>query len=221
MGYFPDDSGAYQHLADTLANRPAASADNAGSLYFATDVNGGTLYRSNGSSWVATGPGVDESALRTTLWIPANKFDLGTGTPSRATPNDTPAINLSHTGSIHRVIALIDPVDEHIDHWATFHIDVRLSQTSAESGIARIRTVTAPVQIGDGDTIASASGFTAANWTALGNGVVDDFRARSDVAVTWSANKVFRLIVERNPGGETGGIATPIHLLGVRLIQAS
>lgn len=47
-------------LSGLLADRPAASADNSGDLYFATDVNGGTLYRSNGSSWVQAARGVNE-----------------------------------------------------------------------------------------------------------------------------------------------------------------
>ena len=34
------------HAAGTLAARPAAAASNNGFLYFATDVSGGTLYRS-------------------------------------------------------------------------------------------------------------------------------------------------------------------------------
>lgn len=45
--------------AGTLAARPAASADNAGQFYVATDVNGGTLYRSNGTSWVQAGAPVE------------------------------------------------------------------------------------------------------------------------------------------------------------------
>jgi len=37
-------------LAGTLASRPAAATN--GRLYFATDANGGTLYRDTGSAWV-------------------------------------------------------------------------------------------------------------------------------------------------------------------------
>jgi hypothetical protein len=45
------------HQAGTLAARPAASASNDGFLYFATDVAGGTLYRSDGSSWTRVAAG--------------------------------------------------------------------------------------------------------------------------------------------------------------------
>jgi hypothetical protein len=47
--------------AGTLASRPAAAAGNAGKFYFATDTNGGTMYRSTGSSWVQVAQGVTES----------------------------------------------------------------------------------------------------------------------------------------------------------------
>lgn len=48
-------------LADTAANRPPASSENEGWLYLATDTNGGTLYRSNGVTWVQCAPGVSEA----------------------------------------------------------------------------------------------------------------------------------------------------------------
>ena len=47
--------------AGTLATRPAAASGNAGTLYFASDVNGGTLFRSDGSSWTQVAPGTSES----------------------------------------------------------------------------------------------------------------------------------------------------------------
>lgn len=40
------------------ASRPAAASTNNGWFYLATDTNGGTLYQSNGSSWVQCGAGV-------------------------------------------------------------------------------------------------------------------------------------------------------------------
>lgn len=42
--------------------KPAASASNNGYLYLSTDIAGGTLYRSNGSGWVATGAGASVAA---------------------------------------------------------------------------------------------------------------------------------------------------------------
>lgn len=51
------------HGVGTIGARPAAAAGNNGYLYFATDQDGGTLYRSNGSSWVQLSRGL--SALIT------------------------------------------------------------------------------------------------------------------------------------------------------------
>jgi len=45
-------------LTGTLAGRPAPDGVGNGRYYFATDANGGTLYRDNGSSWVAVAAGV-------------------------------------------------------------------------------------------------------------------------------------------------------------------
>jgi len=45
------------NMSGTLAARPAAAAGNAGALYFATDDDGGTVYRSDGSSWTQIAPG--------------------------------------------------------------------------------------------------------------------------------------------------------------------
>lgn len=50
-------------LSGTLALRPSASSVTAGALYFATDVAGGTLYKSDGiSAWAPVAPGVTSVA---------------------------------------------------------------------------------------------------------------------------------------------------------------
>jgi hypothetical protein len=49
------------HATGTLAARPPAGASNDGFFYLATDDAGGTLYRSNGSSWVKVAPGVSSA----------------------------------------------------------------------------------------------------------------------------------------------------------------
>ncbi len=46
------------NLAGSLASRPAAGSGNNGLYYLATDDNGGTLYRSNGASWVQASPAI-------------------------------------------------------------------------------------------------------------------------------------------------------------------
>lgn len=60
------DALAYSTInpSGLLAARPAASAGNNGLLYFATDDNGGTMYRSTGSAWSK----VSASANALTSW---------------------------------------------------------------------------------------------------------------------------------------------------------
>lgn len=55
-------------LYGTLAARPAAAAGNRGYRYFATDVNGGTLYVNNdGTTWVKAALGATEQPSNTTI----------------------------------------------------------------------------------------------------------------------------------------------------------
>ncbi len=55
----------------TVATLPAASAANASTLAFVSDLNGGTLRRSNGSSWVSVAPGLTEApAAHKTTHLP-------------------------------------------------------------------------------------------------------------------------------------------------------
>lgn len=51
----------------TLAARPAAGSNNHGYLYIATDEDGGTLYRSDGSTWVKSAAGVSAGGASSTL----------------------------------------------------------------------------------------------------------------------------------------------------------
>ena len=55
--------GVAVHLVGLDAAKPAAASGNNGVLYLSTDVNGGTLYRSNGSTWVQAGGGVTSSGM--------------------------------------------------------------------------------------------------------------------------------------------------------------
>jgi len=50
------------HGYGVLADRPAAGSTNAGLLYFATNSNGGTLFRSDGATWSALTAGLSSSA---------------------------------------------------------------------------------------------------------------------------------------------------------------
>lgn len=54
------------HRKGTLASRPAAAAGNAGTLYLATDDNGGTTYRSDGAAWLQIAGAVSPPAVAST-----------------------------------------------------------------------------------------------------------------------------------------------------------
>lgn len=58
IGELPPPDWTQVHGIGLLAARPTASAANNGYTYVATDVEGGTLYRSNGTTWVAIAAGV-------------------------------------------------------------------------------------------------------------------------------------------------------------------
>jgi hypothetical protein len=60
-GSDPIDWSGKINLRGTLAARPSAASVGAGVLYFATDDNGGTIYRSTGSAWEKCGRGATES----------------------------------------------------------------------------------------------------------------------------------------------------------------
>lgn len=62
------------HQYGTLAARPAAASSNTGYLYFATDDQGGTLYRSSGSTWNQIARGLTQAI--TSAMIPANAVSL-------------------------------------------------------------------------------------------------------------------------------------------------
>jgi hypothetical protein len=62
--YFCEDS-EYRRYGPSLrgvdASKPAASDQNRGTLYFSTDINGGTLYRSDGTTWHKIALGLTET----------------------------------------------------------------------------------------------------------------------------------------------------------------
>jgi hypothetical protein len=66
------------HPAGTLSARPPAGPWNAGLLYLATDVAGGTLYRSTGTAWaqVAAGVIIPPGVTSLTLTQPASGITL-------------------------------------------------------------------------------------------------------------------------------------------------
>lgn len=71
------DGGAYD--SGTIAARPAAATFGLG-FYFASDVDGGTLYYSDGSTWAQQGAGVNGGGGgRETARVEFGTFDVATG----------------------------------------------------------------------------------------------------------------------------------------------
>lgn len=58
----PPPAAATLDRSGTLAARPAATTVPAGTRYFATDDNGGTVYRSNGTAWTQVAAAVTASS---------------------------------------------------------------------------------------------------------------------------------------------------------------
>ena len=56
--------GTNINLIGLDSGKPAAAAANEGILYFSTDINGGTLYRSNGATWDQITSGLTSSAFQ-------------------------------------------------------------------------------------------------------------------------------------------------------------
>lgn len=103
----------------TLANRPAASFLNRGFLYLATDTNGGTLYRSNGTAWVQAAGAVSGGSITigtTAIALGGSSTSLaglvsvinalligGTGTTSTLTLQSTNGVGASGADIIFKV----------------------------------------------------------------------------------------------------------------------
>jgi len=67
--------GSLIHASGLFAARPAASASNAGYLYFSTDTGGGTVFRSDGATWTAITLGMTTVPL-----LASNNTFTGTNT---------------------------------------------------------------------------------------------------------------------------------------------
>jgi hypothetical protein len=70
------------NLSGLLASRPAAAAANAGLFYYATNDNGGTLYRSDGATWTRIAAPTTELGYAE---ITANPPDSSSNTPADVT----------------------------------------------------------------------------------------------------------------------------------------
>lgn len=142
-------------LRGTFASRPSASSTNSGLYYLATDNNGGTLYQSNGSSWVQVSAGATHGATHSTGGPDALSGNIdaiarlaiaksGTTTGSRRKLNFIPGTNINITTA---------------DDSANEKVDVTLGITGsvalANGGTGGTDAATARTNL----SVAQASGF--------------------------------------------------------------
>lgn len=143
-------------LRGTFASRPSASSTNNGLYYLATDNNGGTLYQSNGSSWVQVAAGATHGATHSTGGPDALSGNIdaiarlaiaksGTTTGSRRKINLIPGTNINITTA---------------DDAANEKVDVTLGITGsvavANGGTGGTDAATARTNL----AVAEASGFS-------------------------------------------------------------
>ncbi len=110
------------HAIGSLASRPEPSLDNAGYLYFATDVNGGTAYLSNGTDWIQYTAGL-------VLNIPATGVIAGTYT--------NPTLSIAADGRIltaESIVELRELLIVSVSSQSTF----QLSKVSAQPDLSRL-----------------------------------------------------------------------------------
>ena len=95
---------ARQAKSGLLAARPVAAAGNAGLIYLATDVAGGTAYLSTGSVWLAMGAGVSATAPTVHGSISIVRYLVGSRTvpytTTSATFVDVDSTNLKTTVTV-------------------------------------------------------------------------------------------------------------------------
>jgi hypothetical protein len=196
-----------------LSAQPAASVDNAGFLYFATDENGGTLYRSNGTSWVQAAAGVTELGP-TSVFVPAAAFGLRSGTPAL----------IHNFGTQHWSTWQFDPnTDESVtgqvalpSTWATLDMTLVWSVSASTSGDVR--------WIVQYQFVSAAGDLEAAGTNLIANATVPAQRVRadtvmgSDIAV---AGDLVRLRVTRDADNAGDTNTTDASLLGIMLAKAS
>lgn len=119
----------------TDANKPSASSVSPGTAYFSTDINGGTLYVSDGSSWTQAAPGVNEPAARQLV---LNRFggDATTGSQQVFTGGDTDitdangSFTMPTSGRPVLIKAVLSIVSSNVDLLYRLHIKISTDTTN-------------------------------------------------------------------------------------------
>ena len=149
-------------LEGTLAARPTASTV-PGRWYFATDDDGGTLYKSNGTSWVQLAQGVTESVVggggvlaTDPLWDAKGDLVVGTGANTAAklsvgTNGQVPTADSAETTGIKWATApggispwtgeVVKTSDESVSSSTTMQNDDQLLFTTVSGKVYEIEAV--------------------------------------------------------------------------------
>lgn len=218
------DSGTYarDEGADVVANRPAASPDNAGGYFFSTDEGGGTLYRSNGSSWVQVAGPVE--AEETAKWLPLSWFDITLGGATYSGeqyPSGPAAFTFIDAGTSDVQLSGWRPPES----WSTLDIHVLLFNEDADSGtVARVQPLTGTIADGSSADAVPSSGGVAVDWTAGAARAVEDVTLASGIAVP--ASGFLHLGVRRAGSHANDNLANSttnraLGLMGVYVVKAS
>lgn len=202
---------------DTLANRPAASPDNAGTYYTASNVGGGTLYRSNGTSWVQVAAGVATERVRVRLSGRQWETNLGSAVRQNTTfPKRYLWTFPKSPSQVHSIVA--DGI-EVPDHWATFDLYLPLVNLSAGAGAGRFRIDYG--LIADGDLITEAlTNAGALDWTAGAQNTVDYTQIVSGLTAP-SVGESLAIEVQRQSNSGNDTLDGDIAIEYVDLVRAS
>lgn len=202
---------AFGTSAGLLADRPAASANNIQKSYLATDVAGGTLYVSTGTSWVQAAAAV-LTQVDEPVWLDAARMILKTGTPALGLmpANGQPTWALDPaTAEVVTGTACLPGT------WDTVNVDVHWMRSG--TGVANVvwQAGYAPVALGGGSigTTTLAANVTA---PAAGSNSVQVTRVASGLA----ASRLMRLQIARIAADAADDLAVDAGVLGLMVWKA-
>lgn len=209
-------SGASSTSAGLLADRPAAAAGNAGNLYFATDVNGGTLYRSNGSSWVKVALGLTEATPAgdpTEVVLGNSQLEANSASaPTKTRISAWPVWSLQDAATTSVGASRLLPAS-----WATFDFDLWWTNLGATGGNARWEAKV--FSSSDGDLLDAAVGAGILDIAAPAQNVVKKSTLATGMAVT--SGDIVNITVTRSGSHANDTLAVAAGVLSVVLRKAS
>lgn len=153
---------ARQPSSGLIAARPAASTGNAGLIYLATDVAGGTAYLSTGTVWIAMGAGVVPPPVA----VPGAIAQAHTLQGSRAGPpySTTSATFVDVDATNLKVTLTVPTGSAFLIAWATFSV----LGTLITDGQPHVRILAAGSAIGPWNWSNNSVGSPAGPFTVFG-----------------------------------------------------